>query len=115
MMTGTATARRDPDARGYFGEFGGRFVPETLVEPVEELASPPHGDPLAAQIDLQESPADADAGRQQEARNAEARAQSESAAAAESTTSTSLSDATASWIAVAIAPVGSSPATVHPF
>src|SRR4030088_3225527 len=28
---------RDPDARGYFGEFGGRFVPETLVEPVEEL------------------------------------------------------------------------------
>src|SRR5688572_32901336 len=32
-----ATTRRDPDARGYFGEFGGRFVPETLVEPVEEL------------------------------------------------------------------------------
>src|SRR6186997_3290616 len=30
-------ARRDPDSRGYFGEFGGRFVPETLVEPVEEL------------------------------------------------------------------------------
>src|SRR5712671_1499270 len=29
--------RRDPDARGYFGAFGGRFVPETLVEPVEEL------------------------------------------------------------------------------
>jgi tryptophan synthase beta chain len=29
--------RRDPDARGYFGDFGGRFVPETLVEPVEEL------------------------------------------------------------------------------
>ncbi|HWW88269.1 MAG TPA: tryptophan synthase subunit beta [Vicinamibacterales bacterium] len=29
--------RRDPDSRGYFGEFGGRFVPETLVEPVEEL------------------------------------------------------------------------------
>jgi len=29
--------RRDPDARGYFGEFGGRFVPETLVAPVEEL------------------------------------------------------------------------------
>jgi tryptophan synthase beta chain len=28
---------RDPDARGYFGPFGGRFVPETLVEPVEEL------------------------------------------------------------------------------
>jgi tryptophan synthase beta chain len=33
----TITTRRDPDARGYFGEFGGRFVPETLVEPVEEL------------------------------------------------------------------------------
>ena len=29
--------RRDPDARGYFGSFGGRFVPETLVAPVEEL------------------------------------------------------------------------------
>jgi tryptophan synthase beta chain len=29
--------RRDPDERGYFGEFGGRYVPETLVEPVEEL------------------------------------------------------------------------------
>ena len=28
---------RDPDRRGYFGPFGGRFVPETLVEPVEEL------------------------------------------------------------------------------
>src|SRR5215831_1573074 len=32
-----ATSRRDPDARGYFGEFGGRYVPETLVEPIEEL------------------------------------------------------------------------------
>ena len=30
-------SRRDPDSRGYFGEFGGRYVPETLVEPVEEL------------------------------------------------------------------------------
>jgi tryptophan synthase beta chain len=29
--------RRDPDARGYFGAFGGRFVPETLVEPIETL------------------------------------------------------------------------------
>jgi tryptophan synthase beta chain len=28
---------RDPDARGYYGPFGGRFVPETLVAPVEEL------------------------------------------------------------------------------
>ena len=33
----TETVHRDPDARGYFGEFGGRFVPETLVEPVEQL------------------------------------------------------------------------------
>jgi tryptophan synthase beta chain len=30
--------RRDPDARGYYGEFGGRYVPETLVAPIEELA-----------------------------------------------------------------------------
>jgi tryptophan synthase beta chain len=29
--------QRDPDARGYFGQFGGRFVPETLVAPVEAL------------------------------------------------------------------------------
>ena len=33
----TASTRRDPDSRGYFGEFGGRFVPETLVEPIEAL------------------------------------------------------------------------------
>jgi tryptophan synthase beta chain len=33
----TVALRRDPDSRGYFGEFGGRFVPETLVEPIEEL------------------------------------------------------------------------------
>jgi tryptophan synthase beta chain len=30
-------SRRDPDARGYFGEFGGRYVPETLVHAVEDL------------------------------------------------------------------------------
>jgi tryptophan synthase beta chain len=30
--------QRDPDARGYYGPYGGRFVPETLVAPVEELA-----------------------------------------------------------------------------
>jgi tryptophan synthase beta chain len=34
---GPVFGQRDPDARGYFGEFGGRFVPETLVEPVEQL------------------------------------------------------------------------------
>ena len=28
---------RDPDARGYYGAYGGRFVPETLVAPVAEL------------------------------------------------------------------------------
>jgi tryptophan synthase beta chain len=33
----TVALRRDPDRRGYFGDFGGRFVPETLVEPIEEL------------------------------------------------------------------------------
>ncbi len=31
--------RRDPDARGYYGAFGGRFVPETLVAPIEALES----------------------------------------------------------------------------
>jgi tryptophan synthase beta chain len=42
-MTNTATSaatwfgRRDPDARGYFGTFGGRFVPETLVAPIQAL------------------------------------------------------------------------------
>ena len=29
--------RRDPDDRGYFGAFGGRFVPETLVAPIQAL------------------------------------------------------------------------------
>jgi tryptophan synthase beta chain len=28
---------RDPDARGYFGRFGGRFVPETLMAPITQL------------------------------------------------------------------------------
>jgi tryptophan synthase beta chain len=28
---------RDPDARGYFGPFGGQFVPETLMAPLDEL------------------------------------------------------------------------------
>src|SRR5688500_3537931 len=40
MVEATLThrfGRRDPDARGYYGEFGGRFVPETLVAPVEAL------------------------------------------------------------------------------
>jgi tryptophan synthase beta chain len=33
----SAMSRRDPDARGYFGDYGGRYVPETLVEPIEAL------------------------------------------------------------------------------
>ena len=32
-----AFGQRDPDARGYYGAYGGRFVPETLVAPVAEL------------------------------------------------------------------------------
>ncbi len=28
-----------PDEHGYWGEFGGRFVPETLMSPIEELTS----------------------------------------------------------------------------
>jgi tryptophan synthase beta chain len=32
-----AFGMRDPDARGYYGAYGGRFVPETLVAPVAEL------------------------------------------------------------------------------
>ncbi len=26
-----------PDDRGYFGDYGGRFVPETLMAPLAEL------------------------------------------------------------------------------
>jgi len=37
VMATPVFGRRDPDANGYFGSYGGRFVPETLVEPVEEL------------------------------------------------------------------------------
>jgi len=29
--------KRDPDGRGHFGPYGGRFVPETLMHPLEEL------------------------------------------------------------------------------
>jgi tryptophan synthase beta chain len=36
---GPVFGRRDPDDRGYFGDFGGRFVPETLVAPVEALSA----------------------------------------------------------------------------
>lgn len=37
VSPGPVFGRRDPDARGYFGAFGGRFVPETLAAPVAEL------------------------------------------------------------------------------
>ena len=32
-----STMPADPDARGWFGAFGGRFVPETLVAALEQL------------------------------------------------------------------------------
>ena len=32
-----AFGERDPDARGYYGSYGGRFVPETLMAPIDEL------------------------------------------------------------------------------
>jgi len=38
-LTELAWGHRDPDERGYFGAYGGRFVPETLVGPVEALAA----------------------------------------------------------------------------
>jgi len=38
-MQGPVFGRRDPDARGYYGKYGGRFVPETLVAPIEELTA----------------------------------------------------------------------------
>jgi tryptophan synthase beta chain len=37
MDTATWFGRRDPDERGYFGGYGGRYVPETLVAPIQEL------------------------------------------------------------------------------
>ena len=41
MSTGSVSARRHaelwPDAAGHFGPYGGRYVPETLMEPLREL------------------------------------------------------------------------------
>jgi tryptophan synthase beta chain len=34
---GALHRRRDPDDRGYFGSYGGRYVPETLMAPIEML------------------------------------------------------------------------------
>ncbi len=36
---GPVFGRRDPTASGYFGEFGGRFVPETLIAPIDSLTA----------------------------------------------------------------------------
>ncbi|MBT5320298.1 MAG: tryptophan synthase subunit beta, partial [Chloroflexi bacterium] len=36
-MTGTTSRPTLPDANGRFGEYGGRFVPETLMAALEEL------------------------------------------------------------------------------
>ena len=38
-LHGPIFGKRDPDARGYYGQYGGRFVPETLVAPIEELTA----------------------------------------------------------------------------
>ena len=32
-----STKSRTPDAGGHFGPYGGRYVPETLMAPLEEL------------------------------------------------------------------------------
>ncbi|HEY7921670.1 MAG TPA: tryptophan synthase subunit beta, partial [Vicinamibacteria bacterium] len=40
MSTPTTAARHAelwPDASGHFGPYGGRYVPETLMEPLREL------------------------------------------------------------------------------
>ena len=34
---GALHRQRDPDDRGYFGSYGGRYVPETLMAPIERL------------------------------------------------------------------------------
>ena len=47
-----------PDAEGHFGPYGGRFVPETLMEPLRELEAayaearrdPAFGEALAAAL-----------------------------------------------------------------
>src|SRR5215469_2257627 len=37
MKSTPTTEKRSPDARGRFGAYGGRYVPETLMAPLEEL------------------------------------------------------------------------------
>ena len=36
-MKSTLTTEKMPNARGRFGVYGGRYVPETLMAPLEEL------------------------------------------------------------------------------
>ena len=38
-MSKSSTLPSGPDASGHFGEYGGRYVPETLVAPLEELST----------------------------------------------------------------------------
>jgi len=38
-MQKTPIARSEPDEQGHWGKFGGRYVPETLVAPLEELTT----------------------------------------------------------------------------
>src|ERR1700686_813493 len=38
----TAAIKHEPDPRGYFGEFGGRYVPEVLFEPLCRLEAAMH-------------------------------------------------------------------------
>ena len=42
-----AKARPRPDPAGYFGLYGGRFVPETLMAPLAELLGGVRVDPPA--------------------------------------------------------------------
>src|SRR5215213_8111612 len=35
----TAVTKTEPDERGHWGPYGGRFVPETLMAPLEELTA----------------------------------------------------------------------------
>ncbi|MCP2254570.1 tryptophan synthase beta chain [Prauserella aidingensis] len=39
MTDTTPQSRHDPDARGHFGDYGGRFLPEALMGALDELAS----------------------------------------------------------------------------
>jgi tryptophan synthase beta chain len=39
MITSNQQAYRLPDESGHFGSYGGRFVPETLMQPLEELTT----------------------------------------------------------------------------